>query len=335
MIQIRRLSRGLATNPSFWLGLLLSAGALLLSLHKVQWGAAWAAMKGIDSFLLALALSTIIATTLAKAARWASLLTPDQGPLSGILFTLVAGQLVNALIPGRWGELARVYLLGKRLGKARVLGTILVEKLLDVTMLLGLLLYLIRNLSLPRWFHSAALPLGSIAVLLLVSVTLITAHSGIQKHLSRPCPFDLKVLPGGQRLANWRHRLLESLVSMRTLRGRGKIGWALGWSLLIWTLAASTNWVLLIAFHIQQEVPPLAPVIILVAIQMGSLVPSAPAQIGVFHYLCLRSLVLFGVERDIALSYAIALHLVVYVPMAILGSIGLGHEIWTPRRSDV
>ena len=93
----------------------------------------------------------------------------------------------------------------------------------------------------------------------------------------------------------------------------------------------ATNYLLLSAFHLQQELSPLAPFVILVAIHLGALFPTAPAQIGVFHYLCILSLVPFGVESSVALSYGVVLHLVVYLPIAILGSLGLWRERWSVR----
>jgi len=235
------------------------------------------------------------------------------------LFSLfLVGQLVNGLLPGRLGELARAYLLGERqqLGKARVLGTILVEKFLDVVMLWGLLLGLLVALPLPSWFHSSLLPLGGIALSLLALVLFATWGRGFLERISAFLPL------------RWRQVLLGGVRGMSVLHRAGRLSRALAWSTLIWALAASTNYLLLSAFHLQQELCPLVPFVILVAIHIGALLPTAPAQIGVFHYLCILSLVPFGVKRSAALSYGVVLHLVVYLPIATLGSLGLWRESW-------
>jgi hypothetical protein len=44
----------------------------------------------------------------------------------------------------------------------------------------------------------------------------------------------------------------------------------------------------------------------------------------VFHYLSVVTLGLFGVERELALSYGVLLHLVTYLPPSLLGVLYLG-----------
>jgi uncharacterized protein (TIRG00374 family) len=309
-----------ALHPANWLGLGLSAGALFLSLRQIQWENAQAALMGLNGPLVVLTLVTAITTTLAKGLRWRRLLVPHRVPLKSLLFALAVGQVINGLLPGRVGELARAYLLDERvhLGKARLLGTILVEKLLDTLMLLALLLTVLvfSGNVVPSWFRTSALPLAGIAFLLLALLLLAGKARSLLK-----CSFRL--LP-----SRWRQRLLRSLEGMGDLHQVGILAGGLGWSLLIWALAAGTNYVLLGAFRLEQQVPVVASIVILVAIHLGSLLPTAPAQIGVFHYLCLVSLAAFGVQRSAALSYAVVLHVAVYLPTIILGSLGLWRERW-------
>jgi uncharacterized protein (TIRG00374 family) len=318
-----RTVRLYALRSTNWLGLAFSAVALCLSLWRVHWTDARAALTGLNGILLALAVVTALVTTIAKAARWRSLLTPDQVPLNGLLFTICMAQLTNSLVPGRLGELARVYLLGerRRLGKARVLSTILIEKLLDVAMLLGVLVGLLAGPGerLPSWFRPSALPLTGIALTLLALVLLTQRGGDILNHVAIRLP------------TTWRQRFLQGAEAIETRVHAGVLISGMIWSVLIWILAASTNFLLLGAFRLHGQLPFSASLIILVAVHVGALVPAAPAQIGVFHYFCAFPLTSLGVEQSVALSYAVALHLLVYFPIVTLGSLGLWQERWGLR----
>ncbi len=54
--------------------------------------------------------------------------------------------------------------------------------------------------------------------------------------------------------------------------------------------------------------------------------PTSPGRVGLFHYLCVITLQIFGVQRDIALSYGLVLHVLTYLPMAVGGPICLWLE---------
>jgi uncharacterized membrane protein YbhN (UPF0104 family) len=90
-------------------------------------------------------------------------------------------------------------------------------------------------------------------------------------------------------------------------------------SLLIVALAASTNYVLFLAFGL--PLPPLAALLLLVLLQVGSVPPSLPGKIGIFHYLTVVALGLFAVDRERALSYSIVLYAVALLPKLVLGAV--------------
>jgi hypothetical protein len=97
-----------------------------------------------------------------------------------------------------------------------------------------------------------------------------------------------------------------------------------GWSLLIWAMTAFLNQLILWCLGI--DVPLVAPLLLLVVLQIGVRVPSSPGSIGVFHYLSVVTLGLFGVEKELALSYGVLLHLVTYLPPSLLGVVYLGRS---------
>jgi uncharacterized membrane protein YbhN (UPF0104 family) len=116
-------------------------------------------------------------------------------------------------------------------------------------------------------------------------------------------------------------RLVEASGELGALRDALVQARLWGWSVLIWLLAVGTNSLVFRALDL--EVSTLASPLLLVVLMTGAVVPTSPLQLGVFHYLCVLTLAIFGLERNVALSYAVLLHLVVYLPIVIGGVLGL------------
>lgn len=137
----------------------------------------------------------------------------------------------------------------------------------------------------------------------------------------------------------WHHPLVrrilavasQLLVSLDTLRQPAQCLSVLAWSVSIWGLYGAVNYVLLVA--VGQRPSALAALFLLAVLQLGVAVPSSPGRVGVYHYLCVQALAVFGVEGSSALSYAIVLHLIsVVVPMALGAALAwrLGVDKWRP-----
>ena len=115
------------------------------------------------------------------------------------------------------------------------------------------------------------------------------------------------------------------------LMGRPTLFLVLGISVLIWITYAAVNYVLLGAVGEQPVV--LASLFLLAVLQLGVAVPSSPGRIGVFHYLCVQALAVFGANDHKALSYAIILHLISVVLPIVLGA-GLAWQRGVSLRPD-
>jgi uncharacterized membrane protein YbhN (UPF0104 family) len=91
------------------------------------------------------------------------------------------------------------------------------------------------------------------------------------------------------------------------------------WTTSIWGLAILNNHFTLLALGI--HLPITASMLILVGLQAGISLPAIPGTIGLFEYICVLALSLFGIDQSLALSYGILLHAIVLVPSTIAGMI--------------
>ncbi|OGO04687.1 MAG: hypothetical protein A2Y73_01230 [Chloroflexi bacterium RBG_13_56_8] len=296
-----------------WVGLAVGIALLWLALRNVAWEDFAAVLVHTRWSWLALAWATILLTTWAKASRWQYLFRASGGNSSWlrVLAILSVGQLVNVVVPSRLGELARAYLAGREEGGAfaAALGTIVVEKTLDGIAAIGLIVVMGLTLALPGWFRSASVSFASLLALLLLLVIGVTLARNRLAHWVARLP------------ERWQPHLREGLRGIGILRERRALFPTLLLTVIIWLLAASTNYVLFAALGLPLSVA--AALLVLVTGHIGALVPVVPGQLGVFHYLIVLALAAFGIGREVAMPYAIVLYVMVYGTIAGLGVGGL------------
>ena len=309
------------------LGTGLSLIFLWLTFRDVPFSQVVVAFSRADYRFVALALALVLVSPLARAARWKLLYHPDQKGLScfRLAEVLLIGQMLNIVVPARLGEVARIYFVGKTRSRARTLGTIAVEKWLDILMLLLLVLLVSIFVSLPPWFRDSRLSLVIFATAFL-SVALILSYG--KDRLLTLVESVSYFLPEG-----WRGRIHRAtgmaLGSLDVLRSPW-VGLKLqGWSLLIWVLSILVNYMAFLALGL--PLPFAAAVFLVVVLQAGGAVPSALGKLGVFHYLCTLALGVFGLEKGAALGYAVLLYFVVFGPPSLLGALFLWWESFGRR----
>jgi hypothetical protein len=94
-----------------------------------------------------------------------------------------------------------------------------------------------------------------------------------------------------------------------------------GWTAIAWLLSVLTNWFLLLAFGL----PPsfLMALFLLVVLQGGVAIPSTPGKIGVFQYLCVAALSIFGVPDAMSFSYGVVLYAIAFGTIGVWAALAL------------
>ncbi|MBC8264195.1 MAG: flippase-like domain-containing protein [Anaerolineales bacterium] len=306
------------------LGTGLSAVFLWLAFRDVPLSQVVAAFSQADYRFVALALALVLVSPLARAARWRLLYHPDQKGLGYLRLAevLLISQMLNIVVPARLGEVARIYFMGKieSRSRSRTLGTIAVEKWLDILMLLLLVLLVPIFVSLPPWFRDSWVSLAVFASAFLGVALALSYGKGWLLALVESA---LRFLPEGWRQSKMRiHRAIGlALGSLDVLRSPW-VGLRLqGWSLIICALSILVNYAVFLALDL--PMPFAAALFLLVVLKVGVAIPSVPGKLGIFHYLCTLALGVFGLEKGAALGYAVLLHFVVFVPPSFLGALFL------------
>jgi uncharacterized membrane protein YbhN (UPF0104 family) len=302
------------------LGILISLVAIYLAAGGVDWGSVWATLARANLPLVGLALGSVLVNTVAKAARW-KLLMGERGahvPLRHALRLHLVGQMLNNLLPARVGDLSRIYMAGE-LGIARsfVLGTVAVEKVVDMLCYVLIFALLLLLMPLPAWVSQPAYVLVVLTAITILAGALVLLY---RRRLPGLPPWALALLPARYR-ARANTIVADGLDGLHVLAdGPGALRVAL-WSTLIWFTAALTNGLAMRALQLQ--LPAVAALFVLFVLVAGINIPAAPGRIGVFEYLCVLALAVFGVGQAPALGFGLLLHVLVYLPPVLGGLLAL------------
>lgn len=315
---------------SLWFGLLVSLVSLVLAFRQVDLGQLGQALIKADYRLVGAAAAVHLVAVWAMARRW-QLLFRWRPSRWRLLRALLVAHLANTVLPVRVsGMVVRAFLVGRDQGQSRVavFATVVAEKILDS---LALLLLTAATLPLlaPAWFHWSSLRLSTVFLAALFPGMVLLAYQ--RERLLRAVRWIAAWVPGAGRLG-LSARLETGLSGLARLQGHRPAALLWLWTLVIVALGAGANYLVLAALGI--GAPLAAAVLVLVALQIGNrVVPVAPlGGIGVFQFICTESLALFGVDRELGLSYGFVLHFAVFAPGALLGAAALYLEHCSLRR---
>lgn len=311
------------SRPSAWLrtlpGILVSLASLALLMSNVDWERLWVALQGANYWLLIPATLSVMLAVAFRVVRWRLLLKP-VAPVAPVklLYSITIGYLVNTVLPGRLGELARVYVLARlaRLSPLPILSTVAVDRILDVVVLALLLSAAIPMADLPLWVSQSGLMvgMGGAGLLALCLVLAYPAGQSVVLRLVDAAP----IFPGKPAVQRWSGSLV---VGMEGLRGPVPQARIAAVSLLVWASSVSLMYFTQLAFGVQA--PIWAAVLVVALTNLGMVVPSSPGYIGVFHYLAVLALEAFGVEKEVALGFAVVAHVISFLPVTVVGAFSL------------
>lgn len=275
------------------------------------------------------AVAAIVATAWTRTRRWQLLLRPYAVRFFPAFHALLMGQVANLVLPLRGGDVTRAMLIGPEgeTGTATALGTVALEKIWDLVLLLLSGLVLLVVMPLPGWFTRST---WSTALLLLIGVPLLWAALRWQAVLLQWMGQLLALLPGGwdRAVLPRLRRLAEGLASIRRADTSLR---AFFWTGLTWALGAVANWAVLAAFGLHSGS---AALLLLVALMVGNSVVPAPVRLGVFEGITVVILALFEIPGDLALAAGLVLHVVVMGPPLVMTALLSLSLPWLEKELD-
>jgi glycosyltransferase 2 family protein len=251
-----------------------------------------------------------------RALLWKQLIGRRCQPSTWNLFRIITiGYMLNNLLPLKIGEIVRAWLLGKKenLPISLAIGTVVVERILDVMTLLVYFAFMMFFIPFAPWLKLSGLVVGGIG-LGMFAVVLITYRFGERFTVWLEKPFYR--LPGNA--GPWLHgQLARFLEGLRLIEKPSQLLKAFLWCLITWMVWIVICYVTFLAFGLQ--LPFLAAIFLMVVLNFGLMIPSSPGGLGVYEFMVILSLSPYGVGKEAALSVAFFSHIIPYLVNVLVG----------------
>jgi uncharacterized protein (TIRG00374 family) len=292
-------------------GLAVLAVAATWALHDVGWPALMDVVTHADPLWVTLAAAVNLGAIYAMAGRWQALLHPVAPLVSRIeaFKAMIMGFAVSIVVPARAGELARAEWLGRRTGlpRATILGSIVLDHLVNAAGMFCGIAVLPLILDLPGWLHAG------IWLALVVFATAASAVFVLRPKAGLPTP-DGAVLSEGRVGAGVASFLARARLGLTAMRDRRALARSLGASLVAWVLEMGVVFSTLRAFGL--HVPFGVSLLVLMAVNLALVVPFAPpANLGTLELGATLALMECGVPKGQALAFALVYHFLQVIPI--------------------
>jgi uncharacterized membrane protein YbhN (UPF0104 family) len=256
-----------------------------------------------------LAIALNLASVLVRAVAWTIVIRqaiPEPHPRFPLVFSAFSvGLFANAVLPGRIGELARVAVLTRKLpGRegawASLLGTVFTHRLFDLVPSLLLVAYVLLTAKVPHWAYT------SFMVVLGLGFALLTFGIASARRYSTSV---LEELGPVRRLVTMARYGLGVLHSPMPALGAAFCQ-CLGWLCQLLAVYGAMR-----AFDIHAPLP--AAALVLVLMNIATLFPLWPGNVGLVQAAIALPLISYGVAKARGIAYGFGLQ-------AIEASVGVG-----------
>ncbi|MDX1413613.1 MAG: lysylphosphatidylglycerol synthase transmembrane domain-containing protein [Candidatus Promineifilaceae bacterium] len=313
--------------------LLISLGIWYLS-DKVSLQEIFQALSLANMRYVFVGIIIVLLTSLLKTWRWQMMLIAPNGipRFSPLFWSTMLGQYVNIIVPFfRLGDIARIYALNRStdIPMARALGTLVLEKVLDLFMLVLTIAIVLPLIILPDFVAEAGSLLWTVPVISLVVLFLFAYKTELITRfllvVQRRIPIQL-----AKRVIQWSISGLEGLSALRSKRLSLLLVFS---SALILILSLLLPYIILAAFAIPLGI--IAAAFIHIVVTIVTTPPSTPGKIGVFNGAAAFALLSLGLEDEaVMIGYSIIFYLVAVLPLIALGIVAAIKTDWRWQRTS-
>ncbi|HET7129750.1 MAG TPA: lysylphosphatidylglycerol synthase transmembrane domain-containing protein [Gaiellaceae bacterium] len=287
---------------------LLAVAAALVVWRGPDWHAVHDAFTAVSWPWVAVAIGLNLLSVVARSFSWDTCIKqsiePPHPEYPLVFSAFCVGLFANAVLPGRVGEIARAAVLRRRMpGRkgttATLIGSVFAHRMFDLFPTITLVVWVLIAADIPTW---AYLTLGiAIGIGVLLFATAVV-------------------------LAHRQHRELDSLGSIRQLLARARQGLAImrkpvaalkatAFQYAGWFCQLLAVWAAMRAFQIDE--PLAAAGLVLVLMNVATIVPLWPGNVGLVQVAVATPLVNYGIAYAHGIAFGIGLQ-------AIEACVGIG-----------
>jgi glycosyltransferase 2 family protein len=317
------------------IGLALTAAFLWLLAGGLDIEALGRALAELSIPFLALALTFLAVGYVVRIVRWWWMLRTLEPslPFRACVWPFLTSIAVNNLMPFRAGDALRLLGFRQQLRSpvVRVLGTLVIERVLDLVVLLGFFflgLFGLPSGAFPERVVVAATWLAGLSIAAVLALILLTPWLGRIIHRIAAHQFFAS-RSWSEAVVNHSSHFIAALSLMRS---PARFLVLLGLSVLTWTFEGAVFATVAAAVHATAS--SLGPWFSLGTGTLATLIPSSPGYVGTFDYFAARGLAAYGATTEVSVAFALTVHAVLWAPLTAAGLLYLilhGTRFWAIR----
>ena len=300
--------------------LTLSVALLWLALRKIDFNILAGTFTTVQLIPCLLSAFAVAGSMTLRSIRWRLICGLPYATRGQFARSTYLGYLLNQLLPGRIGDLARVAALARLLSLnfATPLASAILDRFIDIAVLIGSagILYLALPLDPKLRLWISYLIVASLIFLVILFFFLKATHlwAGIISKFSARWMQRWSLQPD-VILLEFRHELHRMLFDWTRF---GKI-FAIALTIL------GCDYLIIAALFLSLEVPltPIAPLLVLFCLAAGSTLPSAPGYVGVYQIAAVMAFTFFMYPAEKALVLATLLQLITLAVSLVMNGRGV------------
>jgi glycosyltransferase 2 family protein len=305
------------------IGFAISAVAIAVVVNSVDMAATAQVLASTAPGWLAVAAAFLLVDVVVRAIRWRRLLAPVRDvPFARVLAYLLIGYLANSVLPARLGELVRCHYLGDREGisRATALGTVVVERVVDIVVVVAIAALAILVLSV-RGIVVGAVLVG-VAIALLLGVVLAI---GVAAHRIPGADRAVALADRWPQVQRVAARLREGLAVAgrpRTLFEALALS-VVAWGATLLAFAAAGQ-----AIGVELTIGQAS--LLASGVALAAAIPSGPASLGTYELAATRLGQAVGVPAEAALAIGLLTHVLILAITGVGGLLALARVGFAP-----
>lgn len=303
----------------FSLGVGISIACVAAIASKVNVDELMQALARFNWPLLLAGLISLAVGYVFRVLRWMLILnaTGARVSFSNCLAPFLGAIALNNVLPFRMGDVVRALVFPASMGIRKTVATssLVVERLIDLLTLLACLvagLYAIRSVDVPTAIKDSAVSLAILGGGVFIAGVLL---SGVLANYVE----QISTRSANPKMRKLMLMLAELLRSFEQMSRPKVILSLLLVSIFVWIGESGLFYFVLVGFGFQTT--PLTALLVMSLATLSTLVPSSPGYVGPFHLAAFTAISLVGGDMALAGSYAILVHLTLWISTTAAGAV--------------
>ncbi len=296
------------------LGFLLSIILIYLTIRQIDFRKSLELIKNANYYVLIPGVLIYAFTYLLRSLRYYFMILPIKKTrvFENFPYTML-GFFMNNIIPLRLGELIRAKITGERLliSRSSILGTILVERLIDMVIFVMFFFLIMIVLPFPDFIKKSFYICGAVFGLCLVILMIISIYENKALAVFSKIPMPSKI-------KGFVTEIFEKFTGgLVMLRKPGVFFTSFIISVLAWVL--ESLFLVIVAYSCGIDITILGGIFVVIIIGIGAILPTAPGYIGAFEFMGVTALSALGVGKDAAFACIAIYH---FLQLMVIFSLG-------------